>query len=210
MSDYLKDRASYTYDELETISFPYLETQKIEEGYMVPQTRLMHFWYGVQKTTNFKSIAEIGFNAGHSSNLLLTLFPNLKVHSYDIGIHPYSESNAALTKEMFGDRFNFTKIDSLTMTVDDFPKDLDVVFVDGGHSAECAINDLRLCLELKVPYVVLDDTDTQNVHDACKEFISSSDGVYSIVTYCRYFHRSGPAEVENHNSKVTLLKRNDI
>ena len=208
MSDYREDRAKYTYDELEAIKFPYLETQKIMEGYMVPQPRLIHFWYGVQKITNFKSIAEIGFNAGHSSNLLLTLFPNLKVQSYDIGFHDYTEPNAVITKELFGDRFNFTKVDSMTMTVDDFPKDLDVMFVDGGHSKECAINDLRLCHQLNVPYIVLDDTDTHSVSSVCRDFIDNSEGRYSVVNWCRYYHRSGKAKEERHNSKVTLIKRN--
>ena len=210
MTDYLKDRTKYTYDELEAISFPYLETRKINEGYMKPQTRLFNFWYGVQKLTNFKSIAEIGFNAGHSSNLLLTLFPNLKVHSYDIGFHDYTEPNAVLTKELFGDRFEFTKIDSLTMTVDNFPKGLDVVFVDGGHSKECAMNDLNLCHQLKVPFIVLDDTETDSVASTFRKFNAEHDGLYSIVNYCRYFPSKGPAKTENHNAKVTLIRRNDV
>jgi len=209
MEGYEKDRTEFTYDELEAISFPYLETLKIREGYMVPQTRLIQFWYGVQKLTNFKSIAEIGFNAGHSSNLLLTLFPNLKVHSYDIGLHDYTEPNAVLTKELYGDRFNFTKIDSLTMTVEDFPKDLDVVFVDGGHSVECAKNDLALCHQLKVPFIVLDDTDTDTVDSAFRKFNDDTEGVYSIVNYCRYFPRQGRAKTENHNAKVSLFQRSE-
>jgi len=210
MIDYLTDRTEYTYDELEAISFPYLETRKITEGYMKPQTRLIQFWYGVQKLTNFKSIAEIGFNAGHSSNLLLTLFPNLKVHSYDIGFHDYTEPNAVITKELFGDRFTFTKIDSLTMTVDDFPKGLDVVFVDGGHSKECARNDLNLCHQLKVPFIVLDDTETDSVASTFRKFTAEHEGVYSVVNYCRYFPHKGAAKTENHNAKVTLIRRNDV
>ena len=60
------------------------------EGHMMPTKEVLELWADVKARTDFKHIFEIGTNAGHSSAMILTLFPDVKVTSIDIGAHKYT------------------------------------------------------------------------------------------------------------------------
>lgn len=53
-----------------------------------------------------QNIVEIGFNAGHSALLALTINTNLKYTGIDIGHHNYVKPCFDFLKEKFGDRFD--------------------------------------------------------------------------------------------------------
>jgi len=77
---------------------------------------------------------EIGFNAGHSSTIMLTANPKMKLSSLDICRYEYTIPCAKHLHEKFKDRFNFFKGSSKEILKNKKPTvELDFIHVDGGH-----------------------------------------------------------------------------
>ena len=55
------------------------------------------------------------------------------------------------------DRFEFILCDSKKVKPQLLNKYFDLAFVDGDHGHEGVINDVNLCLDLNIPYLVFDD-----------------------------------------------------
>lgn len=115
---------------------------------------------------SIKNIMEIGFNAGHSTNLFLSANSDVKVTSFDIGQHDYVHAAKKYIDATFPDRHTLILGDS-TVTVPQFvaqrtPEDVkfDLIFIDGGHEYEVAMADLKNCKALAHAdtIVVVDDT----------------------------------------------------
>ena len=107
------------------------------------------FWCGQQATTK---ICEIGFNAGHSTMLMLLGRPKtpLNFTIFDIGMHAYTRPCLTYMNSQFPHaEFEYVEGDS-TVTM---PKWIDahmgqvgtydVVHVDGGHTEPCMLSDTR-------------------------------------------------------------------
>lgn len=124
------------------------------------------FWCG--KTAETK-ICEIGFNAGHSSMLML-LGRNqtpLEFTIFDIGHHAYTKPCFTYMKSKFQHvTFDFIEGDStVTMPIwmeanQDCKETYDVVHVDGGHTEHCISNDMIHAdwLVKKGGIIIIDDT----------------------------------------------------
>lgn len=117
----------------------------------------------IVKDFNAKNIMEIGFNAGHSADLFLSMNKNVKLTSFDLG-----EIESVLHGKSFIDfkypfRHNLIIGDSKT-TVPNFSKNtnlkFDLIFIDGSHEFLDAITDIVNCKALahKSTVLVLDDT----------------------------------------------------
>lgn len=126
------------------------------EGHCKLTERTIQFAKDIYEVVKPKSMLEIGFNAGHSAFMWLTLFPELKFHSVDICKHNYTLSHMKKLKEAFGDRFTYGKGDSKVMNVN-FVKHFDLVFIDGDHSYEGILGDYNLCDKAKSPWILIDD-----------------------------------------------------
>ena len=74
---------------------------------------------------------EIGFNAGHSSELFLK-YTSAHVTSFDLGEHPYV-SHAKEYIDAYPGRHSLIIGDS-TVTVPKCIGKYDIIFIDGGHS----------------------------------------------------------------------------
>src|SRR5210317_1291262 len=78
---------------------------------------------------------EIGFNAGHSSTIMLTANPKMKLLSLDICRYEYTIPCAKHLHERFKDRFSFFKGSSKEILKNKKTiVELDFIHVDGGHS----------------------------------------------------------------------------
>jgi predicted O-methyltransferase YrrM len=106
-----------------------------------------------------KSILEIGFNAGHSSEIFLKNNTHCKVVSFDLGEHPYVYLVEKYINYTYPNRHTLILGDS-TKTIPSYLGDtFDVIFIDGGHSLEVATADLENCKRFahKDTIVIMDD-----------------------------------------------------
>jgi len=106
---------------------------------------------------------EIGFNAGHSADLFLKNNNNLQLVSFDLGQHKSVQTGKTYIDANYPNRHTLILGNSL-VTIPEFIKKNDVkfdlIFIDGGHDYNVAINDLYNCKNLahSNTIVIMDDT----------------------------------------------------
>lgn len=83
---------------------------------------------------NAQFALEIGFNAGHSANIMLAANPNLKLITIDICHYLYTEKCAQHLSNIYKDRFAFYKGSSQQILKNKKANiNFDFIHVDGGH-----------------------------------------------------------------------------
>jgi len=176
--------------------FYYHNTLKIFPELYSKQINL--FWCGKQAVEN---ICEIGFNAGHSTMLMLLGRSNtpIKFTIFDIGHHLYTKPSFEYIKSNFSHvNFEYLKGDS-TITMPEWINKnhelmykYDVVHVDGGHSEHCISNDMKNTdlLVKKNGIVIIDDTDGETINKYVDLYISSGNYVeLNLLSTYGYPHR---------------------
>ena len=139
---------------------------KIAEGNIGDNNQQGNDIISILKTINPKNILEIGFNAGHSSEIFLK-YSNAYVHSFDIGdhFHEYLKYGKLFINHKYPNRHTLIFGDSTT-TIPDFSNNkninnikFDIIFIDGGHEYEIAYKDLINCRDLahEKTIVIMDD-----------------------------------------------------
>ena len=156
------------------------------------------FWCGQQAITR---MCEIGFNAGHSTMLLLLGREKtpLDFTIFDIGEHPYTKPCLEYIKTQFK-HVNFEYIEGNSIITipkwieenKEYIEKYDVVHVDGGHSDECIVNDMRNA-DILVKcngIIIIDDTNMSHINKYVDLYLAS--GKYKeleiLQTKC-YPHR---------------------
>jgi hypothetical protein len=156
------------------------------------------FWCGKQAVDN---ICEIGFNAGHSTMLLLLGRNNtpLNFTIFDIGHHLYTRPSYEYIRSKFSFvNFEYVKGDS-TNTMPEWINNhselmykYDVVHVDGGHSEYCISNDMKNAdlLLKKDGIMIIDDTNLETINNYVNSYILSGNyqEINLLSTY-GYQHR---------------------
>jgi len=155
------------------------------------------FWCGKQANT---SICEIGFNAGHSTMLMLLGRDKSSINYtiFDIGDHSYTKPCLEYIKSKFTHiNFEYVEGDS-TIILPEWinNKDLigtyDVVHVDGGHTEHCIFNDMKNADKLVKMggIMIVDDTYIPYINKYVDLYIST--GNYIELNLCStsgYAHR---------------------
>lgn len=143
------------------------------------------FWCGKEAAEN---ICEIGFNAGHSSMLML-LGRNEKPVNFtifDIGHHPYTKPCFEYIQSKFQfANFEYVEGDSTVIMptwIENHKEKMhtyDVVHIDGGHSEHCIQNDMKNTdlLVKKDGIVIVDDTNNATINSYVDTYISSGNYV---------------------------------
>lgn len=110
-----------------------------------------------------KTILEIGFNSGHSSELMLRTNPHVKVVSFDLGEHEYTAKAKQYIDKMYPLR-HLLILGNSVQTIPTFhhmqpDARFDLIFIDGGHDYLTARADLGNCRFLSHPMslVIMDD-----------------------------------------------------
>lgn len=145
------------------------------------------FWCGKQAVEN---ICEIGFNAGHSTMLMLLGRSNtpLNFTIFDIGHHSYTNPCYEYIKTKFPFvNFEYVEGDSTsTMTKwinnhSELMYKYDVIHVDGGHSEHCISNDMKNAdlLLKKDGIMIIDDTNVDIINNYVNLYIST--GKYNEI-----------------------------
>jgi predicted O-methyltransferase YrrM len=124
-----------------------------------------------------RNVLEVGFNAGHSALLILSSNPQAKYLGVDIGEHSYTAPAATVLKHFFGVRFELVIADSRTFLNElVFEKrKFDLIHVDGDHSYQSCLSDLRKSAKLMKnsrSRILLDDILGPEVEKAYLQFKS--------------------------------------
>ena len=156
------------------------------------------FWCGKQAVEN---ICEIGFNAGHSTMLMLLGRNNtpLNFTIFDIGYHPYTKPSFEYIKSKFSYvNFEYVEGDSTIIMPEwinnhkELMNKYDVIHVDGGHSENCISNDMKNSdlLVKKNGIIIIDDTNSNTINKYVDLYLST--GKYVELNLCQtygYQHR---------------------
>ena len=156
------------------------------------------FWCGKQAIEN---ICEIGFNAGHSTMLLLLGRSKTPINFtiFDIGHHSYTKPSYEYIKSKFPFvNFEYIEGDS-TSTMPEWINNhseliykYDVVHVDGGHSEHCISNDMKNAdlLVKKGGIIIIDDSNYEPINKVINLYLSN--GNYrelNLLSTTGYQHR---------------------
>lgn len=121
-------------------------------------------------------IVEVGFNAGHSTALMLLANPTSKILHFDINEHAYTMQCYRYLKSVFGnERFiDFIEGDSRT-TIKQYTdlQSFDLIHIDGGHTDIVAMSDIEYCKRLaaKENTVIIDDYNMDNIKKITNLFV---------------------------------------
>tara|TARA_Y100000389_G_C17465262_1_gene524900 strand:- start:2338 stop:2946 length:609 start_codon:yes stop_codon:yes gene_type:complete len=112
---------------------------------------------------NINNCVEIGFNAGHSADKILTLKKNINMISFDTMQHSYSCYGKIYIEEKYDDR-HLMFAGTSQKTIPAFHKlhpnyKADLIFIDGDHSEKGAYLDIVNCKKLahKDTIILIDD-----------------------------------------------------
>jgi hypothetical protein len=141
-----------------------------------------------------RSVAEIGFNGGHSMLAMLTANPAMEVVSFDLGVHDYSKPSSEILKRMFESTGARIEVEwgSSTDTVPAFHakhpgKKYDVVIVDGAHTTEMCMKDTVNMKALAKPgsMLIIDDTPCKPGYcvDECVEKLTKAGVIKLLKAY---------------------------
>jgi len=139
------------------------------------------FWCGKQGITR---MCEIGFNAGHSTMLMLLGRDQTPIDYtiFDIGHHPYTRPTVEYIKNKFNHiNFEYVEGDSTVVMpqwINMHPtlvETYDVVHVDGGHNEHCISNDMINADKLvkKGGLVIIDDTNDAIINKYVDMYLSN-------------------------------------
>jgi SAM-dependent methyltransferase len=136
------------------------------------------FTEDLQRSSGILKIAEIGFNAGHSSEIFLENCPKATVTSFDINFHPYTKVGVEFMQKKYPGRFQFVEGDSIC-TVPSYSQQypgekFDLIYIDGWHSFDYCYRDIQNCQKIatKDTIVWIDDYNYWEVKKAIDTCVS--------------------------------------
>jgi len=133
---------------------------QVTEGHIGQLGAAMSDLQRLAASTKGQHMLEIGFNAGHSADRLLSACPEATLISFDVGLHSYGAIGKEYIDKKHIGRHRLVIGDS-NNTVPQYEADhkCDFIFIDGGHDGETPWNDITNCKRLahEDTIVVVDD-----------------------------------------------------
>jgi predicted O-methyltransferase YrrM len=161
----------------------------ITEGYTEQVSEQVQILKDLVNNDKIHNILEIGMNAGHSSCLFLENNKQCNVISFDIGSHDYVQIGKQYIDNTYPNRHELIIGDSKT-TIPLYTNinqeiKMDLIFIDGGHDYETAIDDLMNCRNLshKDTILIMDDTIMNSYYDITDWNIGPTQAWNKIKSY---------------------------
>jgi predicted O-methyltransferase YrrM len=138
----------------------------VTEGYSEQVPEQVKILKDLVNNDKIKNVLEIGFNAGHSAEVMLSANKEAKLTSFDLNIHPYAAVGKDYIDKKFPGRHVFVAGDSKE-TIPKAEGLYECFFIDGGHDYETAKADILNCSRLARPcaMVMIDDVVLPPVKD---------------------------------------------
>ena len=168
-------------------------------GYLPPSEEVFSALSDAIEISQAKSIFEIGFYAGHSTTYLANLAPDAKIFSC-CPDHPRGREYGQLLTDMFPN-VTVNCVPSPEVFMLTMGRKFDLCFLDGNHTYKNALTDFLLCRELKIPYVLFDNTELKDV----RTLIQHMCAVESIEIVKEYTYQSDFKGKKQTNG-LTLVK----
>jgi hypothetical protein len=168
-------RGDYHENRIEGNLFYYHESKELPS---IPDVRRIH------KRRNFafysltgSSLLEIGFNAGHSALLALTMNPQLVYMGLDLGSHSYTKPCFEYLESAFPGRVTMLLGDSrdtLPRLTHTHKGRFDLFHIDGGHGVNVAESDICNMLHIARPgdTILFDDLNVSRISLLCDYYIA--------------------------------------
>lgn len=124
-------------------------------------------------SSGIKNVLEIGFNAGFSTLLMLTVNPDIHITCVDICEHRYTIPCYEWISKKFPNRIRFIKGNSeevlpelVRENMRGIPLKYDMIHIDGGHSLKTFFHDTQNSIKIskKNTVLVIDDYDFQYIN----------------------------------------------
>lgn len=129
--------------------------------------------------TSGSSLLEVGFNAGHSALLALSINQDLVYTGIDIDMHAYTRPCYEYLRTLFGDRIRLHFGDSREVlpVLRRGPERYDLYHLDGGHGFSIAHSDLCNMLEFAEDgeTILVDDTNHADIDAMCDYYVMQGD-----------------------------------
>lgn len=146
-----------------------------------------------------KSIIEIGTHKYFFPLFLSNFIENFSLKTFDIRedcLHTYDIISEPLKKQ--GIDIKFICGDTKITLNEHINSVFDLAWVDGGHDYTTSFNDLLNIGDMKVPYILVDDTRMDSVSNAVKNFLDHNKNYYLVPNpYYQWDDRG-----------ITVLRRN--
>ena len=156
--------------------------QNVIEGhvYMWKTTQPQFFEDLIRSHPDIHTVGEIGFNAGHSSELFLKQRGDIEVYSFDIMDHSYTAYSKEYIDIKYPNRHRLIEGNSVETVPLFFSSNdhlqLDLIFIDGGHDYEVVYNDINNMSAFAHfdTILIIDDMGYESVRQARLELIKEN------------------------------------
>jgi len=139
-----------------------------------------NLYYIASLLSNNANVCEIGFNAGHSSILILSASSNINLTIFDIDEHNYSILCLDYIKSVFNNNIDYIEgnsIYTIPLFINNNDIKYDLIHIDGGKNKECIINDMKNANILIKPngIIIINDTHFEYISDIVDNYIKSNE-----------------------------------
>lgn len=170
---------------------------KILESKIHPEQKLL-IKKILSENTWIKNVLEIGFNAGHSADHILSQREDVKLMSVDINKHSYVKSCSEFISQKYLNRFKI-KIGDSKRVLPKIRQRFDFIFIDGGHESDTTIRNIINCRSLSTKRTIV----LLNGHCAKKNRIIS---LYRVFKGKRFINEINTPTIINDNFGWVLYK----